>query len=328
MRCGLFLSAQHPAEDDPRRALGEHLEQVRLARDAGFHSVFAGQHFLSAPFQMFQPVPLLARVAAEAGEMRVGAGVLLVPLLNPVEVAENAATLDAVTGGRFVLGVGLGYRGEENEAFGVTERRVRVFRDKLDVIGRLLAGEEVTASGPGYRLERARLTLRPVQRPRPPIWMAANADAAVRRAAVLADTWLVNPHVTVAELERQLTLFRAERGSDPEELPAIREACVAETDERAFALARPHLERKYAAYVDWGQSDVLPPTDTLKLGWDELRAGRFVIGGPETAAEQIREHRDRLGIDHLILRVQWPGLPHRDAMRTLELLASEVLPRV
>jgi alkanesulfonate monooxygenase SsuD/methylene tetrahydromethanopterin reductase-like flavin-dependent oxidoreductase (luciferase family) len=328
MRCGLFLSAQHPAGDDPRTALREHLEQVRLARDAGFRSVFAGQHFLSAPFQMFQPVPLLARVAAEAGEMRVGAGVLLVPLLNPVEVAENAATLDAITDGRFVLGVGLGYREEENQAFDVRARRVRVFLDKLDVIARLLEGEAVTASGPGYRLENASLTLRPVQRPRPPIWMAANADAAVRRAALHADTWLVNPHATVAELERQLALFREERGSPPSELPAIREACVAETDEQAFAAARPHLERKYAAYVDWGQSDVLPPSDTLRLAWDELRAGRFVIGGPESAAAQIREHRDRLGIDHLILRVQWPGLPHRAAMRTLELLATEVLPRV
>ncbi len=328
MRYGLFLSAQHPAETDPRRALAEHLEQVAFVREHGFHSVFAGQHFLSAPYQMLQPVPLLARVAAAAGGMTVGAGVLLLPLLNPVEVAEQAATLDVITGGRFVLGVGLGYRPEENEAFGVAERRVAVFREKLDVVRRLLEGEEVTASGLGYTLEGARLSLLPVQRPRPPLWLAANGDEGVRRAAALGDTWLVNPHATVDELERQLALFRAERGSEPAELPAIREACVAETDEAAFAAARPYLGPKYAAYVAWGQSDVLPPTDTLRREWDELRAGRFVIGGPETAAAQIREHRERLGVTHLIFRVQWPGLPHADALRTLELLATQVLPRV
>lgn len=326
MRFGLFVSAQYPAEDDPEARLAEHLEQVRFVRDAGFHSVFAGQHFLPAPFQMLQPVPLLARLAAETGDLRVGAGILLLPLLNPVEVAEQTATLDVLTGGRFVLGVGLGYRDEENAAFGVPAERVRIFREKLDVVRRLLEGEEVTASGHGYRLEGARLAPRPLQRPRPPIWMAANGDAAVRRAARLADTWFVNPHATVAEVERQLALYRAARGSEPDELPMLREACIAPTEEEALAVAHPYLAPKYEAYVDWGQSDVLPPSDTLRREWDELRAGRFIVGTPETAAEQIRA-LSNLGVTELVLRVQWPGTPQRDALRTLELLATEVLPR-
>lgn len=328
MRFGLFVSGQHPTDVDPLRALDEHLEQVRFARDHGFHSVFAGQHFLAAPFQMFQSVPLIARLAAETGDMTVGCGIVLVTLLNPVEVAENAATLDVVSGGRFVLGVGLGYRREENDAFALPRERVRVFTEKLRVIRRLLEGEEVTANGHGYRLERARLTLRPVQRPRPPIWMAANSDAAVRRAAALADTWFVNPHARLEELERQVALFRTERASEPDELPAIREACVAPTDEEALATAGPHLERKYKAYVAWGQSDALPRTDSLRREWEELRAGRFIVGRPETAAAEIRDYRDRLGVTHLVFRVQWPGLPQAAAMRTLELLAEEVLPRV
>lgn len=325
MRYGLFVAAQHPAGEDPAARLAEHLEQVRFVRDVGFHSVVAGHHYLSAPYQMLQPVPLLARLAAESGDLRLVAGILLLPLLNPLDVAEQAATLDVLAGGRFVLGVGLGYRDEENAAFDLPPERVRVFREKLDVVRRLLEGEEVTASGHGYRLEGARLTLRPIQRPRPPIWMAANSDAAVRRAARLADTWYVNPHTTLAEVERQLALFRAERGSEPEELPLMREACVAPTDEEALALAQPYLAPKYAAYVDWGQSDVLPPSDTLRQEWNELRAGRFVLGSPETAAAQIRALRD-LGVTELVLRVQWPGMPHRAAMRTLELLASDVLP--
>jgi alkanesulfonate monooxygenase SsuD/methylene tetrahydromethanopterin reductase-like flavin-dependent oxidoreductase (luciferase family) len=326
VRFGLFVSAQHPAGDDPVARLREHLEQVRFAREGGFTSVFAGQHFLSQPFQMLQPVPLLARLAAEAEGMRVGAGILLLPLLNPVEVAEQAATLDILTGGRFVLGVGLGYRREEDEAFALGERRVRIFVEKLDVLRRLLEGEEVTASGEGYRLEGARLALRPVQRPRPPIWIAANNDSAVKRAARLADTWFVNPHASVAEVERQLALFRAERGTDPAELPMMREACVAVTDEEAVAVARPYLAPKYKAYVDWGQSDVLPATDTLRREWDDLRAGRFIVGGPETAGAQVAALRD-LGVTDLVLRVQWPGMPQRDVLRTLQLLVEEVLPR-
>jgi alkanesulfonate monooxygenase SsuD/methylene tetrahydromethanopterin reductase-like flavin-dependent oxidoreductase (luciferase family) len=321
VRLGLFLAAQYPADDDPVRRHEELLEQVRLARELGFDSVFCGQHFLSQPFQMLQSMPLLGRVAAEARGMTVGTGILLLTLLNPVEAAENAATLDVLTGGRFVLGVGLGYREEENAAFGLGDRRIRVFEEKLEVVRRLLEGEAVTASGPGYRLEEARLSLRPVQRPRPPIWMAANNDAAVRRAARLADTWFVNPHSTVDELARQVELFRAERGTPVAELPAIREACVAPTDEEALAIARPFLDRKYRAYVDWGQSEVMPEGDTLRREWEELRRGRFVVGSPETAAREIAAHRDRLGITHLVFRVQWPGLAQEHALRTLELIA-------
>jgi alkanesulfonate monooxygenase SsuD/methylene tetrahydromethanopterin reductase-like flavin-dependent oxidoreductase (luciferase family) len=127
VRLGLFLSGQHPPDVVAGEALGEHLEQVRLARELGFASVWAGQHFLSEPFQMFQSVPLLARIAAEAEGMTVGTGILLLTLLNPVEVAENAATLEAIVPGEFVLGLGIGYRPVENAAFGVGQGRVRLF---------------------------------------------------------------------------------------------------------------------------------------------------------------------------------------------------------
>lgn len=150
MRYGLFVSAQHPEGADLVRILHEHLEQVRFVRDNGFSSVFAGQHFLSTPFQMLQPVPLLARLAAESGDLTVGSGIFLAALLNPIELAEQAATLDVICGGRFVLGVGLGYRAEENLAFGITSRRARVLESKLDVARRLLEGERVTAEGPGF----------------------------------------------------------------------------------------------------------------------------------------------------------------------------------
>src|SRR3954471_21727668 len=158
-------------------------EQVRLARDLGFDDVSAGQHFLSRPYQMLQPVPLLARIAADAGEMRVCSGILLLTLLNPVEVAENAATLDAITDGRFVLGLGLGYRHEENAAFGLPKRRVSVFEQKLDIVRRLLEGEVVTAEGHGFTLDAQQLALRPARRSAarpPPSPVAAPTDMARR----------------------------------------------------------------------------------------------------------------------------------------------------
>lgn len=328
---GLFLSTQRPPTPDWGRALAEHLEQVALARELGFTSVMAGQHFLQTTFEALQNLPLLARVAAEADGMTLGPGVVLLTLLNPVELAETLATLDVIAGGRLVVGVGIGYRAVESAAFGVARDRAGLFEAKLAVLRALLVGEEVTAEGPGYRLEGARLALRP--RTPPPIWIAANADAAVRRAARLGDAWFLNPHANLAALERQAAIFRAERaaaGLPPvATMPILREVCVAETDDAAFKSARPFLERKYAAYVQWGQSDVLPAEDSLRGEWDELAAGgRFIIGSPETCAAQIREHVERLGVDHIVCRAQWPGMAQKDVLRSMRLLASEVLPAV
>ena len=254
IRLGVFLSGQHPPELSATAAVRDHLEQVALARELGLDSVWAGQHFLSHPFQMFQSVPLLARMAAEAEGMTVGVAILLLTLLNPVEAAENVATLDAIAGGRFVLGVGFGYRAVENAAFGVRSRRADLFERKLDVVRRLLAGDSVTASGDGFELEDARLALVP-ERP-PPVWIAANSDQAVRRAARLGDAWFVNPHTRLDELERQMHLFHEERAAHdlpaPEITPVLKEVCVAASDEEAMEAARPYLKNKYDAYVEWG----------------------------------------------------------------------------
>jgi alkanesulfonate monooxygenase SsuD/methylene tetrahydromethanopterin reductase-like flavin-dependent oxidoreductase (luciferase family) len=278
---------------------------------------------------MFQSVPLLARMAAAAEGMTVGTAILLLTLLNPVEVAENAVTLEAIAGGRFVLGVGFGYRASENAAFGVARGRADLFELKLDVVRRLLAGESVTAGAQGFELDDARLAMVP-DRP-PPIWVAANSDKAVRRAARLGDAWFVNPHARLDELERQMGLYRTEREASglaaPAATPVLKEVCVAATDEEALEIARPYLKSKYEAYVDWGQSEVLPKSDTLRREFAELTSGgRVVIGSPETCAAILGEHIDRLGADHFVCRLQWPGMPQHHVLSSMRLLGQEVVP--
>lgn len=316
-RYGLYLAAQDSMERDPAQLLDEVLEQVRFARDAGLDSVFMGQHFLSAPFQMFQPVPLLARIAAEGGELRIGAGVLLAALLNPVELAENAATLDVISGGRLILAAGLGYREEENRAFGITENRGAVLEQKVLAARRLLEGEAVTDSGPGYEIERSVISVRPLQSPRPPIWMGAVSEVAIRRAARIADAWFLNPIADIDELRAGLNAFADERGSSPAEIPAFRETCIAETDAEAEEIARENLDAKYEAYSRWGMIE--------SWSWDQAPS-RFFVGSPERVAAQIREYEECLGPTRLLFRVQWPGFAHEHAMRTLRLLVNEVLP--
>jgi len=127
MKFGLSVPVQHPPGEPGAERLRELLEQVKLARDLGFDSISASQHYLPAPFQYFQPIPLLARIAAESGEMMLITNILLLPLYNPVDLAEQLATLDIIYDGRLVCGVGLGYGDVEYTFFGV-ERASRVSR--------------------------------------------------------------------------------------------------------------------------------------------------------------------------------------------------------
>lgn len=331
MRFGLWLTAQHCASIAPYQAVRQHVEQVKLAAELGFDLALAGQHFLSQPYWMLQNIPLLARVSAVSGQMWLGTGISLLTLLNPLEMAESVATMDAITSGRFILGVGQGYRQVENEGFGVASQRGALFENKVRVVRDLLAGARVTATGPGFQLNGAELAL--VPKHPVPIWIAANNDAGVRRAARLGDAWLLNPHSSLDHLERLVELFHMERarcGLPPAtDVPVIKEICVRPTDSEAIAVARPYLERKYAAYVSWGQEATMPAGDTLRQDWASLAcAGRFIVGSPETCVAQVQEHVARLGMTTLVCRVQWPGTPQEEALRSIELFAREVMPIV
>jgi probable F420-dependent oxidoreductase len=331
MKLGLALSVQHRPEESQAARFAEHVEQVRLARAVGFSSVWASQHYLSEPFTYFQPLPTLGRMAAEAEGMTLGTGVLLLPLHQPVDVAEQLATLDVISGGRLVVGVGLGYRDAENEALGVNPRqRVRRFEEALQVVERLWSGEPVRHQGRHFTLREVRISMPPVQRPRPPIWVAANTDAGVRRAARLGDAWLMNPHTTGAALQRQLALFHDARQAAgrpaAREVPLIRECCVAPTAAAALAEGRPHLEAKYGAYRSWEQDKALPDDDAWSARFDELARDRFLLGDHARVREEIARYREQLGITTLIVRVQWPGMAQAAVLRSIRLLGEQVLP--
>ncbi len=333
MKFGLALSVQHPPDDSQAARFADHLEQVRLARAVGFDSVWASQHYLSDPFTYFQPIPTLARVAAEAEGMTLGTGVLLLPLHHPVDVAEQLATLDVITGGRFVFGVGLGYRDAENQALGQDPRqRVARLTEGLEVIERLWSGEPVSYAGSVFRLDEVRISMPPLQRPRPPIWLAGNSDAGIKRAARLGDAWLMNPHATLGTLERQLALLHATRkelGRPPvREIPLIKECCVAPDAAAAFAEARPFLEGKYRAYQRWEQDKALPPGESFALGFEDLARDRFLLGDPAQVRDELARCRERLGATTVILRCQWPGMEPANVLRSIRLLGEQVFPEL
>ena len=330
MKFGLGLSVQHLPEEPQAVRFREHVEQVRLARAVGFSSIWASQHYLSDPFTYFQPIPTLARLAADARGMILGTGVLLLPLHHPVEIAEQLATLDVISDGRLVFGVGLGYRDVENRALGQDPKdRVSRLVEGLEVVERLWSGEPVNYDGKHFKLQSTRISMRPLQSPRPPVWLAANSDGGVRRAARLGDAWMMNPHATMATLERQLELFRRTRrelGRPPAiETPLIKECYVAPEAATAVTEAAAFLGEKYGAYRRWEQDKALPAGESFDASFEDLARDRFILGDPVRVSEEIARYRERLGVTTMIFRLQWPGMDHEKVMRSIRLLGHKVL---
>jgi alkanesulfonate monooxygenase SsuD/methylene tetrahydromethanopterin reductase-like flavin-dependent oxidoreductase (luciferase family) len=329
---GLVVRGQAERHEDISRRFQETLAFVRLADRLGFDSITKTAHYSAYPFQMLQMVPMLARFAAEAPRVRLNAGVLLLPLLSPLHVAEEFATLDVISGGKVILGVGLGYRDVEFKAFGVPRaQRVRRFEANLIAIKRLWTEEKVRMKAAHFELDDASCLPKPLQKPHPPIWVGANADPAVERAARLGDCWYIGPAIEIPALERQMELYR--RALDgagkpfPVELPMRREVFVAKSRAEVIRLCAPYLSAKYKAYHSWRQE--LPDDDSgFDQDFESLIGDRFLIGSPDEVADQIVAIHRRLGVNHLVMSTEWAGMPESLAVETIEMIAREVFPRV
>jgi alkanesulfonate monooxygenase SsuD/methylene tetrahydromethanopterin reductase-like flavin-dependent oxidoreductase (luciferase family) len=312
MKVGVFIGTQHPG-------------------GTGFHAVWVGQHYLTHPDQFFQTTPLLARLAAEAGDMTVGTNLLLLPLFNPVDVAEQYATMDVIAGGRLILGVGLGYRQEEYEAFGVERStRARRFEESLGLLKRLWTEDHVTFEGRFWRVEDASIRPRPLQRPRPPIWIGAAADPAVRRAAVLGDAWISTSVTTHSAIKEQLEVYRRARAEaglpPPAEYARCLELYVAEDARRAFEESVPYIAAKYRSYFAWGMGKNVPGESGERLSLEDLARDRFVIGTPDDVLRECVRNRDELGVTHLIVRFNFPGMAQENVLRAIRLFGQHVIP--
>ena len=329
LHVGLALPNQHLRSADQFVCLNEQIQIVRRARDLGWDSVWGGQHFLMSEFSMLQPIPYLSRLAAESGNMQLGLGISLLALLNPVQVAEDLASLDVISEGRLIAGFGLGYRDLEYGAFGLSKiGSTRRFEDNLDALKRLWAGESGIEL-PWCSVPEGELSVLPRQQPRPQIWMAAHSDKAVLRAARTADAWYISPHVTLSTVSRQMKLYREARrssGLSSSVVPIAKEIFCARTTEEAIATGGPFITGKYDAYAAWGQDQVLPEDVSFRDDLESLSQGRFVIGSPELCRQQLAEVVTKVQPSHLVLRVHWPAMPLDVALSSLELLSAEVVP--
>jgi alkanesulfonate monooxygenase SsuD/methylene tetrahydromethanopterin reductase-like flavin-dependent oxidoreductase (luciferase family) len=336
MQLTLFINPEHRRGDPLAQRFAEHVEQVRVARQAGFDGVVMGHHLSYGASVWFPPFETLARLAAEADGMSLGTCMLVLPQFHPLHVAQQAALLDVISGGRLVLGVAPGWQEDEFGIVGVAYReRLGRFVESVELIKRLWTEERVDVAGKYFSLQGGSLGLKPQRRPRPPLWFGGSTAPAIERVARLADpalgdSWVPSSHLTDDVITTQAGVFRSALGAlgkpMPSDFPVLRNIVVAPDRETALRDAAPYLAASYKVFGDAGLFRNVVGSGKDQLELTELLAGRVVIGAPEECAAALAQTIAAGGFTRIVCRIQWLGMEQRLVLRTLELLAERVLP--
>jgi probable F420-dependent oxidoreductase len=330
VQVGLLLS-DVPASVPPAQQFDDVRRIVSAAQEEGFTYIAIGQHFLYGDLRWLQPVPLLARLAADvAPDVRLVTQILIAPLYHPVLLAEEIATLDVVTEGRLVFGVGLGYRPEEFDYLGVPYReRASRLEESLHIMKSLWTEDEVTYHGRFWTLAGVKPHLRPVQRPHPPIWIGAHSLAGARRAGRLADGYACPPETPKHEAAERYELVRQgfnERGRPFTPQPLRRNVLVADSHEQALSEYARVAQGRYITYTQRGL-DVMD-RDQLEKDFASAVAGHAVIGTAEEVVRQLTDLVTTLPVDPLLVRPQWPVMSAAETITSIRRLGREVVPAI
>ncbi len=326
MKVGFFLNTQFKEGESLHARLPEMLEQVRAARQSGFASVWFPDHYIIGPIRMLQPLPLMAYMLRETGDMTIGPNIRILAVLNPVQAAEEAATMDILSGGKYVFGVGLGYREQEFSAFNVPiNERAGRFSECISVMRRLWSEERVDHHGKYFTVDNSGLSAMPHTPGGPPVYIAALAEPAIKRAARIGDAWLAVNTTDLKTTIRHMTTYRAalaEYGRTPKEFPLTRECYIGTSHKTAFEECRAALHYKYSAYAAWGASRPVTDQNAFGMAFEDFCRDRFIIGDKVSVKEDIARYREALGADHFIMRCQWPGLPVERVLHTIRSLGE------
>lgn len=197
-------------------------ENLRLVESLGFDSVWAHDQAIGT-IQTLDPFVLLACVARHTTRVKLGISVVVTPYRSPVHLAKSGASLDQISGGRFILGLGIGSDTHVYPAFGMTPNgRVTRFEEQIEVIKALWSADPVDLDGKFLKLDGATVAPRPLQKPRAPIWIGGHAEAALVRAVKYADGWMGAGASTISDFKEQIKFVRGlleREGRDPETYP-------------------------------------------------------------------------------------------------------------
>jgi probable F420-dependent oxidoreductase len=333
VKFGLYSSiASPPRGEHLERAIDEVVAEAQLAEACGFDSCFFGEHHQDRDGFLPSPLIVATAVAAQTRRLNVGTSVILLPLYHPVHVAEDVVTLDLVSKGRVILGVGIGYQPADFQAFGVAmEDRVTLFEESVEILRACWRGEPFSFRGKHYTLDDVQIRPRPYQRPSPPLWFGASVAAAARRAGRLADAFVGTPSTTLESAARLVNTYEEaarEAGRSPQ-VVLMRDAWVAHSRAEAERVYGPEVMAAYQYYWQNRLSEFRNIPADAPFTLDTLAPDRLILGDAATCVQEFHRWRQATGADYFLLRLRHAhsgGPPHDRIMDAIKLFGDKVLP--
>jgi alkanesulfonate monooxygenase SsuD/methylene tetrahydromethanopterin reductase-like flavin-dependent oxidoreductase (luciferase family) len=327
MKFGILL-ADVPSSTPPREQLHDMFRIVHAAQENGLRYICIGQHFLYGDLRWLQPVPVLARLAAEVdADVRLVTQIMIAPLYHPVILAEEVATLDIVTEGRLEFGLGLGYRAEEFDYLGVPyKERAPRLDESIEIMTRLWTEPEVTYKGRFYELDHVQPHIQPIQTPYPPLWVGGHSAAGAHRAGRYGDYYPVPPEATEEQMTERFGIIKSEfetRNKPFGPQPARRNVLIAKDREAALKEFTRVAKGRYIAHAQRGL-DVYTE-EQLEHDFIEATASHALIGSPDEVVSSLRGLIERLPIDPVIFKPQWPAMDADETIAAIEVLGRTVV---
>jgi probable F420-dependent oxidoreductase len=332
---GLFTGQVPPGSERTfEREYREVLDLVRLAETLGFDSAWVSEHHGAGDGYLPSLLPMLAAFAAATSRIALGTGVVLTPFHDPLRLAEDAAVVDQVSGGRLILGLGLAWREEEFRMFGQpVGERVRRTAEAVEVLRRAWTGERFSFQGRIHSYDRVLITPRPAREEGVPIYLGGSTEHAVRRAGRLGDGY-IRSRSDVDSAKQALAQAEEgarEAGKDPTALgfAQLKSAFVSDEGD-AWELVREGARHHIGVYSGWDEGSDTPGKGFWVSPPDDEELGQIVAAGaPDEVTDALRPWVEAFGDRgefHLVVRLHYPGMELDVAARSVELFAERVMP--
>ena len=333
---GLFTGQVPPSSSRTfAQEYREVVDLVRLAETLGFDSAWVSEHHGSSDGYLPSLLPMLAAFAATTDRIALGTGVMLTPFHDPLRLAEDAAVVDQISGGRLILGLGLAWRDEEFRMFNQEPgERVRRTADTVEILRRAWTGERFSFEGKAYRYDRVKITPRPAQDPGPPIYLGGFTETAVRRAGRIGDGY-IRSRGGIDGAKELLALAEdgaRSAGKDPSAMgyAQLHNAFVWDEGD-AWEVVRAGAAHQIGVYDAWDRGADTPGNDSLQIPkeGEEIARDLTAAGSPQEVVHTLRPwvetFGDRRAFD-LVVRLHYPGMDFETASRAVELFGEHVLP--
>lgn len=349
MKFGMLHLFENPLDRTEKEIVDEQFDIMVRSEDYGFDSVWPAEHHFSEYGYCASPAVSLAAVAARTKRIRLGTGVVVLPLNHPVRIAEDYAIIDLLSGGRVDLGLGRGYQPHEFQGYGVDQSRSRdMFREGVEIIQKAWTEERFSYTGDFYQVHDLSVRPKPYQKPHPPIWMASLSPETFQLCGrygfnlMCAPVFGFDVNRGAAQIEEYRQTLR-DHGRDPavHEVAALTMTYVADTSQEAlddFSAPVMWYYKTFAKYIAPPKGQSAVPTyemytvarDFLSSAtWDAVvQGGAVIAGSPDQVVDRIGRIAEQCGITHYLCWTRIGGLAHDKVTRSMELMAARVMPQL